>query len=694
MGEMKHSEYRTGKWIGLALFTLLLAGYVHAQRPLHGTPTTEVDSLNAQAARLLQTHPDSALKLGFKAVRLALQLDYLSGHTQALLGVGRGYYQLHKDKKALEYFMQTNARATERKQDPEASDALLCMGDVYNDWEEYDQALQHYLRAHSLREKIRDTLRMAEVSGRIGGVYTATGNLTKALRNYQRALKYHQKLKDQSGIAAAYANLGLVYYQRKEFDKALEFHNQSLELYRELEDAGGVAAALRNTGDIHYSRGEFGKSLTSYFRALQRQQKLGDRPGIAANYNRIARSYFAQRQYTQAIHYYGKAAGVARQIGVQEPLMQANQGLSRSYAQVGDYRRAYELQGQYLAVRDSLLSSRTSREVAQAEARHELQTQQQEVELLRKEQKIQSITLERNRQLNYLMGVLSVLLLVLGLVYVNRYFIKRRANRLLSARNQIIQAQNRDLQTMNDRLRASEENLQNLVVTKDKFFTIISHDLRGPLNSLTGLLQILIRNIDGFTRDELKQFAISADRTVRNLRNLMENLLEWSRTQRSNIGYDPRPLVLADLVQEILNLQEITAVNKKIAIYYDIPASLHVYADRNMLHFVLRNLIDNAVKFTGAGGKVWVTAESSDDQAEISVCDTGIGMPPEDVAKLFRLDTYHSTPGTADETGTGLGLIICNEFVARHGGTIAVESRPGEGTTFRFALPVYSLVGA
>jgi len=686
--------YRTGKWIGLALLTLLLAGYVHAQRPPGGTPPAEVDSLNARAARLLQAHPDTALKLGFRAVRLALQLDYLSGHTQALLLVGRSYSQLHKDKKALQYFLETHARAAERRQDPEASDALYYMAGVYFDWEEYDQALQHYLRSHGLRGKIRDTLRMAEVLDRIGGVYQVTGNLTKALRNYQQSLRYYQKMDNKPGMAAAYGNLGLVYYRREEFDRAIELHNQSLELYRELGDAGGVAAALRNTGDIHFSRGEFGKSLTSYFRALQRQQKLGDQAGIADTYNRIARSYFAQRQYTQAIHYYGKATGVAGKVGAQEPLMQAYQGLARSYAQVNDFRRAYDLQDQYLAVRDSLLSRRTSREVAQAEARHELQTRQQEVELLRKEQRIQSITLERNRQLNYLMGVLSVVLLVLGLVYVNRYFIKRRANRLLSARNQIIQAQNRDLQLINDKLRASEENLQNVVGTKDKFFTIISHDLRGPLNSLTGLLQILIRNIDGFSRDELKHFALGADRTVRNLRSLMDNLLEWSRTQRGNIGFQPEPLGLADLVQEIFNLQEIGAVNKKIAIYYDIPTGLQVHADRNMLHFVLRNLVDNAVKFTGAGGKVWVTAESTDDKAEISVCDTGIGMPPEDVAKLFRLDTYHSTSGTADETGTGLGLIICNEFVNRHGGAIAVESRPGEGTVFRFALPVHSLVGA
>ena len=126
-----------GKRVGLALL-MLLAGYVHAQRPLHGTPTAEVDSLNAQAARLLQIHPDSALRLSFKALRLALQLDYLLAHTKSLLHVGRSYYLLHKDKKALEYFMQTNARATECKQDPEDSEALYYMGDVYYDWEQDD----------------------------------------------------------------------------------------------------------------------------------------------------------------------------------------------------------------------------------------------------------------------------------------------------------------------------------------------------------------------------------------------------------------------------------------------------------------------------------------------------------------------------------------------------------------------------
>jgi signal transduction histidine kinase len=146
------------------------------------------------------------------------------------------------------------------------------------------------------------------------------------------------------------------------------------------------------------------------------------------------------------------------------------------------------------------------------------------------------------------------------------------------------------------------------------------------------------------------------------------------------------------MVMDIYSLLEVTAVNKKIAVYADIPYELMVYADRNMLHFVLRNLIDNAIKFTGEGGKVWVKATCSDDRAEISVLDTGVGIPQEDIPKLFRVDTYHSTAGTANETGTGLGLIICNEFVARHGGTIQVESQQGAGSSFRFQLPVHSLV--
>jgi signal transduction histidine kinase len=208
------------------------------------------------------------------------------------------------------------------------------------------------------------------------------------------------------------------------------------------------------------------------------------------------------------------------------------------------------------------------------------------------------------------------------------------------------------------------------------------------------MLQILINHIDSFSRDELKQFAISSDHTVRNLRNLLDNLLEWSRTQRSTIHYEPEAVSLDKMVTDIYSLLEVTAINKKIAVYADIPYELMVFADRNMLHFVMRNLIDNAIKFTGEGGKVWVKATCGNDRAEISVSDTGIGILQEDIPKLFRVDTYHSTAGTANETGTGLGLIICNEFIARHGGTIQVESLQGQGSTFRFQLPVHSLVDA
>ncbi len=680
----------------VAAILFLFAGTLHsrAQKSRLAAPAPEVDTLNAHASRLIETNPDTALKIGFRAVRLALQLDYLSGHTRSLLTVGKGYYQLNKYKKALEYFTTTHARATERKQDPEASDALYYTGKVYFDWGNYDQSLQYFFNSLSLGEKIRDTMRMAVTLSGIGNVYEVSGNLDKALRYYQRSLRHFLKINHREGVAATYNHLGLIYSKQDELDQALEFYNQAMDLYRQMKNEKGMAVTFRNIGDIQHNREEYSKALTSYFRALQREQKAGDATGAALNFNSIARSYAAMKQYDRAIFYYNKAIAGAGIAEASEPLMQAYQGLASSFAQTNDFRRAYEMQQKYLGVRDSVSSQLTTREIAEVEARYELQSQRQEVELLRKEKKIQSITLERNRQLNYLMGVLSVLLLILGLVYLNRYIIKRRANKLLSVRNQIIQAQNRDLQTINEKLKFSEENLQNLLATKDKFFTIISHDLRGPLHSLTGMLQILINHIDGFSREELKQFAISSDRTVRNLRNLLDNLLEWSRTQRSTIHYEPEAVSLDKMVEDIYSLLEVTAVNKKIAVYAEIPYEMTVYADRNMLHFVLRNLIDNAIKFTGEGGKVWVNATCTDDRAEISVSDTGVGIPQEDIPKLFRVDTYHSTAGTANETGTGLGLIICSEFVARHGGTIQVDSQPGSGTTFCFQLPVQSLVDA
>lgn len=234
-----------------------------------------------------------------------------------------------------------------------------------------------------------------------------------------------------------------------------------------------------------------------------------------------------------------------------------------------------------------------------------------------------------------------------------------------------------------------EAELRELNAGKDKFFSIISHDLRNPVTFILGLSDLLLTDVETLSLDEIKIFAFNINRSAKSLSDLLENLLQWAEIQRGRIEYQPIKVDLDTLVKANLNLLQGNADDKKINLFCEIEANCPVYVDRNMINSVIQNLISNAIKFSYPGGDIKITARQQGDFVEVSVADTGVGMSPEAAAKLFGLDTHQTTAGTAGEKGTGLGLLLCKEFVEMNGGQISVESTLDQGTTFKFSILVY-----
>jgi len=240
-------------------------------------------------------------------------------------------------------------------------------------------------------------------------------------------------------------------------------------------------------------------------------------------------------------------------------------------------------------------------------------------------------------------------------------------------------------------LQVANEQLAAMNASKDKFFSIVAHDLRAPFNPLLGMSRTFTEIPDGTPYADIRARGKTMYQAAAAVYDLLENLLQWSRVQRGRMEYAPAPVDLPVLAHATLRLLENTAADKAITISAPLPPTLRVQSDRNMLATILRNLISNALKFTPTGGQVTLSARPADnapDWAEITVRDTGVGIRPTDQAKLFRLDVHHSTPGTAAEAGTGLGLILCQEMVAQHGGRIWVESGAGVGTAVKFTMPL------
>lgn len=233
------------------------------------------------------------------------------------------------------------------------------------------------------------------------------------------------------------------------------------------------------------------------------------------------------------------------------------------------------------------------------------------------------------------------------------------------------------------------DELRDSNASKDKMFSIIAHDLRTPFNGLLAFSDILSTDYDSLTKEEVQEYIEVIRDLSRNTFNLLEKLLQWSRLQTGRMDFVPSDIAIDYLVETALNLLSANAKGKGIKLTADIESGLTIFGDSNMLNAVIRNLTSNAIKFTPENGSVNITARTiAGNMAEITVSDTGVGMQPEDLSRLFRVETQLSTKGTRGESGTGLGLLLCKEFVDCHGGTIRVESEAGKGSRFIVTLPV------
>jgi signal transduction histidine kinase len=244
------------------------------------------------------------------------------------------------------------------------------------------------------------------------------------------------------------------------------------------------------------------------------------------------------------------------------------------------------------------------------------------------------------------------------------------------------------------KIKNQEQELRELNADKDKFFSIIAHDLRGPIGTFNNITDLLIDRYDSFSKDELKEFIVSIRDSSGNIYSLLENLLSWARIKRGIIECQPNYFHIGDIVYKCLNIFEQSASQKEIVLEYSGDPDIIVYGDQNIIETVFRNLISNSLKFTPKKGKIGINIEYSQNEpffVQVSINDNGMGMDQDLVNKLFIIGGVRSSKGTEGEPGTGLGLILCKEFVEMNKGTIWVESEPDKGSSFYFTIPIKRL---
>jgi two-component system sensor histidine kinase/response regulator len=238
-----------------------------------------------------------------------------------------------------------------------------------------------------------------------------------------------------------------------------------------------------------------------------------------------------------------------------------------------------------------------------------------------------------------------------------------------------------------EKLKKYSEELEVLNATKDKFFSILAHDLKSPFNAFIGITDILAEDIDILAKEQIKSFVLDINRSAHSQFKLLENLLAWAQMQRGLMKFEPIELEINTVINDVFQLYLDNAMEKDLKLINETPLGKTIKADHNMLYLLLRNLVYNAIKFTNPGGEIRVGENGTSGFSEIYVADNGVGINPSSLSKMFRIESQSTTLGTAHEKGTGLGLVLCKDMVEKNGGTIRVSSEVGVGTTFYFTIP-------
>jgi signal transduction histidine kinase len=580
----------------------------------------------------------------------------------------------------------------------ELAEDLSIISYLYNAKGNTHKALDYSLQALRLRQQMRDNTEIAKSLNSIGDFYLKQNNLAKALQNYRQSLQASQQINSRRGLAFSMSNIGQVYLRQGNHGQALEYFGNALEINRELGNLYQVAVSHANLGGAYAGLGQYAPARQAYGEALCLFERLKNQQHYCRVLNQIGYTYSRQGAYEEALIRHQQALCIAeQQAGEFGPVLrETSKAIADTYLAMNQPVPFAKYYRQYDSLQKAHERLENKNKIAEMQAQFEEDENQKKLQQVNQQRKVQAAQLSRQRTIGYFLIACIGLSVGFSVVLFSFYRHKQQSNKQLREQNVIITRQyeelnqaNSRLNTLNEKLLASETELRKSNETKDKFFSIIAHDLRSPLATFTAFLSVLSDKDQDFTPDQIIYVATRTEKSLRNLSALLNNLLQWSQSQMGHTRYDPEAVWLLDAVQQTAGLLGDEAAHKGIQLTTTVGQDLFAFADRNMFSFVLRNLISNAVKFTPAGGTIRVVAVHQDENLLLTVSDTGVGIPEESREKLFRLNSSFTTPGTQNERGTGLGLLLCKEFVERNGGSIWVESTVGEGSHFKFTVPGY-----
>lgn len=707
-------------------FVLMLTQHIHAQRhridsllaELKHHPqndTTKVKILFHLAYQYNNVYPDSTVLLSKQAYILASKLHYEFGQSKSLMywAIGsfinsnvelaiaqskealiicerindqKGISDIYNNlanmyvdqgdyKTGLSYYLKSLKIRLETNDKRGAAANYNNIGNTYLELGNYAESLSYLFKGLLLREELNDEEAISNSLSNIAGVYFYLGKNKEALDYNLRSLAIDERSGNKQGIMSSLILVGGVYVNQHEPDKALEAFTKALKISEEMENTGSIALCLMNIGEVYISQKKYIEAEASFKKALTIWEENQDQSSIATTNTNLGIIYLHTGRVQKSLQYLTKGYTIASAIGNKYGTLNASKHLASAYEQLGDFKTANIFLNKHVAFKDSLFNEESNKKTQQIGFDFLLTKKQNEITLLQKDKSIQNAENERQRFLSLTLTLVSCLIAVIAIVFYRSRQKEKASKELILKQKQEIEKQAHTLEELN--------------LLKDKTFSVLSHDLRSPVASLSNLMMLMDEHV--ITPEEFEMLRDKLNRQLKAVSLLLDNLLHWSKShiQGDHIVSKEKCSVQELAAQNIMLLKEM-AILKNIELTLNIPESLHVYANRDQVDIVIRNLLSNALKFTNPDGKTTINAQTKDDQILLSVEDTGVGMSEEYISHLFSNTPNESNYGTGGEKGTGIGLLLCKEFVTKNNGTISVTSKPGIGTTFWISLPMAS----
>ena len=663
-------------------------------------------------------NPDSYDSLVYQNFKKLISLLDIDEQLTLYRKMGEFFYKNEVADSALVYFRNGLEIAKNVRNTYYTAVFHLMNGSVYTFVSDFEPALAELKTAYNLSTTLDSVRLLIRTSRNLGNVYWNMGNYDLALEYYIISLDISQKSGNKLGISSALNNIGNVYQEVKNYDRAIDYYKQS-EIIAEKEGFARVLAISNNNlGDVFSIKGQYDSALFYFEKALNELKKTKSKFDAGIYMGNIANLYLKTDSLEKSKHYFLESLNYAVYTGDKTGIASCNLGLADLHLhekktgiafdflktgteiseEIGSLKLmlyAYKLNAQYylqkkeysianhflsrqMAVKDSIYSLENGENVANLENQYKEVKSLREIELLKEKQK---------NFINLTILGFSAFIIISLIIFI-AYGQKTRSNQLLREKNLQIETSKEILEKKHQKLIKSEEQLNRLNKTKDDFLTIISHDLKNPLNSIRGFTELLIRNYDTLSDEKRKNFLHEVFDSIERINLLINNILFWVKSQADDIQFKPVKFNLSSRIEDNISIYNLMISNKEIELQNKVPIDIEVFADIYIFDMIIRNILSNSLKFTEAKGKIIITCQKDGQKVKLSISDNGIGIPEDKLKVILNRKEHFTTIGTRHEQGTGLGLGLAFKFINQTGGSFNIKSEPGKGTTVSFTFDV------